>query len=421
MPSSLNSLAEKRSPPVAFHIMAKPCGSQCNLRCDYCYYLHKKELLGPSPSGWRMSNATLEDFIRQFVEAQAGWDVEFAWQGGEPTLLGMDFFRKVLALQAKHQQPGQTILNDLQTNGTLLDDEWCGFLRQHNFLVGLSIDGPKKLHDLHRRDAQGAGTFDRVMEAACRLKKHGVKFNTLTVVNHDNARSPLDVYRFISREVGGRMMQFIPCVEPKSFRSVAPQKWNPAQLPVTGSSAARPGTPDSIVTDWTVDPDDYGNFLCRVFDEWHNRDYGRKFVNLFESAVAQWMGMPAALCALAEVCGAAMAIEHDGSIYSCDHYVYPEYRLGSIGSTPLTTMAFSSKQQAFGSVKKSGNLPRYCRECRYLFACHGECPKNRLVRAQDGEPGLNYLCPGLRKFFTHIDGRICGIVKSIKEDRPYRV
>lgn len=400
--------------------MLKPCGSQCNLRCDYCYYLHKKELLGPGVSGGRMSDAVLEDFTRQYIAAQSGGEAQFSWQGGEPTLLGLDFFRKALDLQARYRNPGQTILNDLQTNGILLDDEWCRFLQQHHFLVGLSIDGPGELHDLHRKDAQGAGTFDRVMEAARRLKKHGVEFNTLTVVNRDNARYPLDVYRFISREVGGRMMQFIPCVEPKFFESEAPQQWDPVRSPLMGSSAARPGTSDSIVTDWSVDPGDFGNFLCKVFDDWHRRDYGKRFVNLFESAVAQWMGLPAYVCTLAQTCGAAMAMETDGSIYPCDHYVYPTCRLGSIDRIPLAVMALSREQQAFGSFNKNGTLPRYCRECPYLFACQGECPKNRLIKTPDGEPGLNYLCPGLRQFFAHIDGRVRGIVKSLEEKRPYK-
>lgn len=391
------------SPNVArrFHAMVKPIGSACNLDCKYCYYLSKKNLLD-QPLGKRISEDRLEEFIRQYIDGQDGPEVVFSWQGGEPTLLGLDFFRKIIEFQQKHKKPNQRIENDLQTNGTLLDEEWCRFLRAHRFLVGLSIDGPRSLHDAYRVDKDGRPTFDKVFAAAKLLKKHGVKFNTLTVINRLNVKKPLDVYRFLTREIGSTYVQFIPCVEPLDFRTTAPQHWNPQNLPTIGTPSAKPGSPDSIVTEWSVDPDDYGHFLCKVFDEWRRKDLGRVLVDLFESAVAQWMGMPAQRCITNEFCGKGVAIEYDGNVYACDHYVYPEYRLGNIDESPISEMAFSQQQKAFGFAKRD-TLPNYCRECKYLFACWGECPKNRFIRTPDGQIGLNYLCSGLKHFFEYAD------------------
>ncbi len=325
----------------------------------------------------------------------------FSWQGGEPTILGVNFFRQALDLQEKYKRPGQRIRNDLQTNGTLLDEEWCRFLRERDFLVGLSIDGPRMLHDAFRVGIDEQPTFGRVFAASQLLHKHGVPFNTLTVVNRLNASRPLDVYRFLRREVRPRQMQFIPCVEPKVFRNVAPQKWDQGALPICGSDAARPGTAESIVTDWSVDPETWGYFLCRVWDDWYNRDFGKVFVNLFETAVAQWMGMEAQMCVYHDFCGKCVVLEQDGNLYACDHYVYPEYRLGNILQTSSSRMVFSDEQRRFGFAK-SDMLPQQCLACKYLFACNGECPRNRLIRTQEGEPGLNYLCPGLLAFWQHI-------------------
>ena len=395
--------------------MVKPIGAICNLDCTYCYYLHKKELLGTS-SKFRMSDDILETHIRQYIEGQDGSEVVFSWQGGEPTLLGIEFFRKVVNLQKKHKRPNQRIENDLQTNGTLLDDAWATFLAEHNFLVGLSIDGPKKLHDAYRLGKDGRPTFDQVFHAVQLLHKYGVRFNTLTVVNRLNARRPLDVYRFLRSEVRPYEMQFIPCVEPKVFCTVAPQKWDPHMLPLYDSPAAHPGTPDSVVTDWSVDPDDWGYFLCKVWDDWFSRDYGKVFVNLFETAVAQWMGMEAQVCVYHDFCGKGVALEHDGSVYSCDHYVYPEYRLGNIVETPSSQLVFSDAQRTFGFAK-SEKLTDYCRNCKYLFACNGDCPKNRLIRTPSGEPGLNYLCSGLKKFWAHIDPGMKDIIARVKQDQ----
>ncbi len=381
--------------------MVKPTGAICNLDCAYCYYLHKQELLG-SDNKFRISDEILETHIRQYIEGQRGDEVVFSWQGGEPTLVGIGFFEKVVALEKKYQRPNQRVENDLQTNGTLLNDDWCAFLRENNFLVGLSIDGPQELHDRFRVDKGGQPTFKKVFAAAQLLQKYGVPFNTLTVVNRINAKKPLDVYRFLSRELRPRQLQFIPCVEPKVFQKIAPQKWDLAALPVQGSPAAHPGNPDSVVTDWSVDPDDWGYFLCKVWDDWYRRDYDKVHVNLFETAVAQWMGMDSQLCIYHEFCGKGVALEHDGNLYSCDHYVYPEYKLGNILETSSSRMVFSEAQRKFG-LDKFNSLPTQCRQCKYLFACNGECPKNRVIRTGDGEPGLNYLCSGLHKFWSHTD------------------
>jgi len=395
-----------------YHAMVKPIGAICNIDCKYCYYLHKKELLGSS-TRFQMPDEILDTHIRQYIEGQDGPEVVFSWQGGEPTLLGLEFFEQVVALEAKYKRPKQRIENDLQTNGTLLDEEWAKFLHQHNFLVGLSLDGPKNLHDAYRVGKDGRPTFDKVFAASELLHKHKVRFNTLTVVNRLNAKRPLDVYRFLRSEIRPHEMQFIPCVEPKVFRTVAPQKWDPEMLPVYGSSAARPGTGDSVVTDWSVDPDDWGYFLCKVWDDWFQRDYGKLFVNLFETAVAQWMGQDAQTCVYHDFCGKGVALEHDGSVYSCDHYVYPEYKLGNICETSSADLVFSERQREFGFAK-SEKLTQYCRECKYLFACNGDCPKNRLIRTPSGEPGLNYLCSGLKKFWAHIDPYMTEIVGRVQ-------
>jgi uncharacterized protein len=395
-----------------FHAMVKPTGAICNLDCAYCYYLHKEELLG-SDHKFRISDEILEAHIQQYIEGQSGDEVVFSWQGGEPTLLGVSFFEKVVSLEKTYERPNQCIENDLQTNGVLLNDEWCAFLRDNRFLVGLSIDGPQELHDRFRVDKGGQPTFEKVFAAGQLLQKYKIPFNTLTVVNRVNAKKPLDVYRFISRELRPRQLQFIPCVEPKVFENTAPQKWDPAALPVQGAPAAHPGNPDSVVTEWSVDPDDWGYFLCKAWDDWYRRDYGKIHVNLFETAVAQWMGMASQLCIYNDFCGKGVALEHDGSVYACDHYVYPEYKLGNIAEKHISRMIFSDEQRKFGFAKRD-DLPQQCRECKYLFACNGECPKNRLIRTRDGEPGLNYLCSGLMKFWQHIDGDMKGILQQVE-------
>jgi len=382
-----------------FHVMVKPGSSTCNLDCDYCFYLSKATLPGGSGTG-RMSDEVLERFIQQYIAGVTGPEVVFSWQGGEPTLMGLDFFRKVVALEKKYAKPGQSIQNDLQTNGTLITEEWCAFLKENRFLVGLSIDGPREIHDKYRVTKGRKPTFDKVFNTAKLLKRHGVPFNTLTCVNRFNARRPLDVYRFLRRELDSTYMQFIPIVEYKGFEKTAPHKWNNDALPKDGDPEARPGLPNSVVTDWTVDPEDWGYFLCKVFDEWRKNDVGKVLVNHFETLVSQHMGLGSQICIYGEFCGKGVAVEHDGNVYSCDHYVYPEYRLGNIKDRALDSQVFSRTQVKFGYAKNE-TLPKYCRQCPYLSDCWGECPKNRIIRTEDGEPGLNYLCRGFKQYFAH--------------------
>jgi len=403
-----------RGKPVRrIHVMVKPTGAFCNLDCTYCYYLSKQDLLG-KPENWSISDKVLEAFIRQYFEGQNYKEVVFSWQGGEPTLLGLDFFRKVVELEKKYCPSHVRCENDLQTNGTLLDDAWCEFLHDENFLVGLSIDGPKHLHDVYRKDKSGQGSFGNVFRAAKLMRKHKLNFATLSCVNRDTSRHPLEVYRFLRDKVGSKRMQFIPIVEPVGFRQVAPQQWDEQLMPVLGSTRARPSTDGSVVEDWSVDPDDWGDFLCRVFDEWHRKDLGEIYVNYFEAAAETWMGHVSPLCTQSPMCGKGLALERDGSVYACDHYVYPEYRTGNILEMPLSEMAYSERQERFGRMKE-GMLPEYCRSCEYEFTCFGECPKNRFIKTPEGEVGLNYLCSGWKKFFSHIDRPLQQIVRGLGE------
>ncbi|MGG7979846.1 anaerobic sulfatase maturase [Klebsiella aerogenes] len=397
-----------------FHVMAKPTGSACNIDCIYCFYLHKEHLLQQEKRRY-MSDETLENFIRQYIDGQDGEQVVFSWQGGEPTLMGLEFFHKVVKFQQQYKKPGQRIENDLQTNGILINDAWAEFLKANHFLVGLSIDGPRELHDRYRITRSGKPTFDKVMAGVDALKRHGVPFNALVTVNRTNARFPLEVYRFVTRELGATYVQFNPCVEPVDFTQTAPHFWRDDSIPTVGSRRARPGDLDAIVTDWSVDPDDWGRFLIATFEEWVNNDLGRVQVNLFETAVAQMMGLPAQICTTAEFCGKGLAVEKNGDVFSCDHYVYPEYQIGNIADNSLARMAFSERQQAFG-MGKCDTLPQQCKQCPYLKLCHGECPKNRLVLTTDGEAGLNYLCPGIKAFFNYAEPILAGIVTLVKRD-----
>ena len=382
-----------------FHAMAKPAGAACNLDCAYCFYLSKHDLPG-GPGPGQMSEETLERFVRDYIGSVTADEVVFTWQGGEPTLRGLDFFERVVALQRQYAKPGQRIENDLQTNGVLLDDDWARFLKSNHFLVGLSIDGPRDVHDALRVSKPRKPTFDDVMAAAECLRRHGVPFNTLTCVHRYNATRPLDVYRFLRRELNSTRLQFIPIVEPRDFESTAPRCWDESKLPVVGTPPARPGHPDSVVTEWSVDPEDYGHFLCKVWDDWYRRDLGKVFVSFCETLVVQRPGEPSQVCVFSETCGKGVVVEHDGGVYACDHYVYPEYQLGSLRDQSLGEMVFSPVQVRFGYAK-SDTLPTYCRDCAFLSDCWGECPKNRFVRTPDGEQGLNYLCPAFKKFFVH--------------------
>lgn len=402
-----------------FHVMAKPAGSTCNLDCKYCFYLSKETLPG-GPGTGEMSDATLENFVRQYIAGNTGPQVVFTWQGGEPMLRGLPFYRRVAALQKQYAKPGQRIENDLQTNGVLIDEEWAAFLKEHRFLVGLSIDGPRDVHDAYRVNKGGAPTFDKVMAAANLLRKARVPFNTLTCVHRLNARRPLDVYRFLRNELDARTIQFSPVVQIREFETMSSGALPAERMPVLNSAEARPGSPDSIVTDWSVDPDDYGYFLSRVFDEWLRKDVGRVLVNQIETLVSQHAGYGSQMCIYSEYCGKAVAIEHDGGVYSCDHFVYPEYRIGSVAEASLADMVFSNKQIRFGFAK-SESLPQYCRNCAFLSDCWGECPRNRIIRTPDGEPGLNYLCSGLRRFYAHALSDVERLARAVSANKPVPV
>lgn len=374
--------------------MVKPVGPICNLDCTYCFYLEKEKLFGNSEN-FRMSDDVLEKYIRGYIESQNTSSVQFAWQGGEPTLLGVDFFRNVVELQKKFGG-ARVITNSLQTNGTMLDDEWGGFLAENKFLVGISIDGPADLHDAYRVDKRQRPTFDRVMRGLEVLKAHKVEFNTLTVVHRKNSEHPRKVYRFL-KEIGSSFLQFIPLVERKPDATAKGLGLQLATPPDIDHESGR-----LPVTSWSVSPVTYGDFLIGVFDEWVKQDVGKVFVQMFDVALGNWMGMGSELCIFSEKCGGAVALEHNGDLYSCDHYVYPKFKLGNINIQSLGDMVNSPEQSRFGSDKYD-RLPRYCLECPVRFACNGECPKHRFLHTPTGDPGLNYLCAGYKKFFTHID------------------
>lgn len=387
-----------------FHVMTKAVGPICNLDCKYCFYL-EKERLYPEERNWAMPGALLEEYIRQYIESQQSPTISFAWQGGEPTLLGVEYFRNVVKLQTKYSH-GKQIENALQTNGLLLDDDWAEFLAQNNFLVGLSIDGPAHLHDCYRVDKGNRPTFDRVMRGIVFLKKHCVQFNTLTVVHRTNSYHPLEVYRFL-KEIGSGFMQFIPIVERVAVR--------PDQ---DGLSLIAPShTQMAEVSSWSVEPLQYGNFLCAVFDEWVRKDVGRYFVQLFDVALEAWVGFASSLCIFRPTCGTALALEHNGDLYSCDHFVYPKNKLGNIMEQPLQSLVHSTAQQQFGNEKRD-SLPQYCRSCDVRFACNGECPKHRFTLTPDGEAGLNYLCAGYQRFFRHIDPYMKYMASELRNHRP---
>jgi uncharacterized protein len=365
------------------HVLAKPTGAACNLACKYCFFL-SKEALYPD-SDFRMSDEVLEAYIRQLIEAHRTPQVTIAWQGGEPTIMGIDFYRRAIKLQEKYRRPGMTFENTMQTNGTLLNDEWCRFLKKNNFLIGISIDGPRELHDAYRVNREEQGTFDRVMHGLRLLQKHRVEYNILTTVNHVNADHPLEVYRFLRDKAKTTWIQFIPIVE---------------RINVDGSTLCQEG---DRVSERSVRPDQLGNFLISIFDEWIYNDVGKMFVQTFEAAARNWMRLPSSgMCVFDETCGTGLAMEHNGDIYSCDHFVEPKYLLGNILDKELASLVSSERQHSFGSNKKD-SLPMECLECDVYFACHGECPKNRFLKTVTGELSLNYLCDGWKAFFHHIN------------------
>lgn len=357
--------------------MAKPAGARCNLDCAYCFFL-KKEALYPG-SDFRMSDEVKEAYIRQTIEAHKVPEVTIAWQGGEPTLMGLDFFRRAVEVTKRYQKPGTTIEHTIQTNGVLLDEEWCRFLHDNKFLVGLSLDGPREMHDAYRRDKAGKSVFDKVVHAARLMKQHRVEFNVLCTVNAVNSRHPLEVYRFFRDELKTPYLQFIPIVERANESGFQE---------------------DQAVTERSVRPEQYGRFLIEIFDEWIKRDVGKMFVLTFDGVLASWLRGHSSLCIFQPTCGQGVALEHNGDVYSCDHFVEPRHLLGNILQTPLAELVNSDKQRQFGR-DKTDTLPGHCRRCAFVFACHGECPKNRVLTTPDGEAGLNWLCAGLKAFFEH--------------------
>jgi len=391
------------------HVMAKPIGPICNLDCEYCYYLHKEELY-PSTNSWRMTADTLEEYIRQYIEAQPAdaKEITFAWQGGEPTLLGLEFFQRIVELERQYARPGQKIVNALQTNGVLLDESWATFLHDNGFLVGLSIDGPAELHDRYRYDKKGDGTFHKVMAALKLLKQHEVEFNALVVVNRDNAEHGKRVYTYL-RDNGIQFMQFIPIVEKRGVGTHPDDAAIESDLPEEQW--------DHLVSTRSVRPHQFGGFLNSIFDEWIRRDVGKVFVQIFDQALAAWLDLEPSLCVFRKECGRALAIEHNGDLYSCDHFVEPEFRLGNIHELPIVELAQSDQQRAFGKEKLT-SLPQYCLDCEVRHACNGECPKNRFINTPYGDPGLNYLCAGYRAFFNHAAPFMVQMATELKAKRP---
>ncbi|GEM81514.1 anaerobic sulfatase maturase [Vibrio superstes] len=385
-----------------FQALAKPIGAVCNIDCSYCYYLGKQQLLDYDKREEKtMTYELLEEYIRQYIQGQNTPEIVFTWHGGEPTLLGLDYFKKVVELQAKYLPEHSTIVNDLQTNGTLLNAKWCQFFKKHNFFVGLSIDGPEELHNHYRKNHAGRGTFEKTLRGAKLLREYGIQFATLTCVNDVTSQHPLRVYRFLRDEIKPQQIQFIPVVDKSN--SATNSQWTS-----NGSNAIIPVT--QTMEPWSVQAKDWGVFLKTVFDEWMKYDFGKVFIPYFENFIGIWMGQQSTMCTLAELCGKGLAVEPNGKVYSCDHYVYPEFEIGDITQTDLGKIALSRKQADFGLAKYK-SLPKKCQKCDYRFACHGECPKNRFLTTEDGEPGLNYLCSGWLDFFNHVDPKISQLLK----------
>ena len=396
--------------PPAFHLLAKPTGAVCNLDCAYCFFL-SKEMLYPG-SRFRMADELLDSYLRQLIDAHAQVpEVTIAWQGGEPTLMGLDFFRRSVELAERYLRPGQRAAYTIQTNGTLLDEEWAVFFREHDFLVGISIDGPRHLHDTYRIDKGGKGSFDRVMHGLGFLREAGTEWNALTTVHAANGEHGRDVYCFLRDECDARFVQFIPIIERMAEAAadgtVPWTSWRDRPLYVQEGD---------VVTGRSIGGEQYGSFLVDVFEEWVRRDVGTVYVQMFDVALANWVGEPPSLCIHSETCGLALALEHTGDLYSCDHFVEPAYKLGNIEMTSMLELVSSEQQVRFGLDKRDA-LPRYCLECDVRFACHGGCPKDRFISTPDGDPGLNYLCPGFKRFFHHVDAPMRAMGELLRQDR----
>ena len=379
------------------YVMAKAPGSSCNLQCSYCYYLDKGQLYAGVKGTHVMSDDVLETFVRQYIEAQSMPRIMFTWHGGESLLRPISFYRKVIDYQRRYAR-GVIVDNCIQTNGTLIDDEWCRFFRDNGWLVGVSIDGPEKYHDSFRRDRLGRGSFSRVMKGIEALNRHGVEWNAMAVVNNMNSGDPLGFYHFF-KDIDCHYIQFAPIVER-----------------IGAAGLASPDDRGAAMAPFSVSPEAWGNFLCAIFDEWVRKDVGDTFVQIFDATLAGWVGVEPGLCTFGKSCGHAAAIEYNGDLYSCDHYVYPDYLLGNIKKQTITEMMLSERQQAFGRTKST--LPRQCRECQWLKLCNGECPKNRFTADAYGENGLNYLCAGYRKYFAHTAGAMAFMRDELQAGRP---
>ena len=384
------------------YVMLKPVGAHCNLACKYCYYLEKNKLY-PTAQRHLMSDEMLEQFTREYIEAQTMNQVLFTWHGGEPLLRSIDFYRKALSLQQKYAG-GRRIDNVIQTNGTLLTDEWCEFFAQNHWLVGISIDGPQPDHDHYRLTAAGKPSWKKVMQGIKLLKKHGVEWNAMAVVNAYNANHPLEFYRFF-KENGCQFLQFTPIVERLTRHE-------------DGRTLASLADKDEIpLSEASVAPEQWGYFLCAIFDEWVRKDVGKIFVEIFDCTLANWMGISPGICAYSKECGHAGVMEHNGDVYSCDHFVFPEYKLGNIRDLSLIDMLYGEQQQEFSRLKHS-SLPRQCKECDMEFACHGECPKNRFMKDKYGDSGLNYLCPGYYHYYQHVAPYMDYMKQELMSQRP---
>lgn len=384
------------------YVMLKPAGAHCNLACKYCYYLEKNKLY-PTAQRHLMSDEMLEQFTREYIEAQTMNQVLFTWHGGEPLLRSIDFYRKALSLQQKYAG-GRRIDNVIQTNGTLLTDEWCEFFAQNHWLVGISIDGPQPDHDHYRLTAAGKTSWKKVMQGIKLLKKHGVEWNAMAVVNAYNANHPLEFYRFF-KENGCQFLQFTPIVERLTLHE-------------DGRTLASLADKDEIsLSEASVAPEQWGYFLCAIFDEWVRKDVGKIFVEIFDCTLANWMGISPGICAYSKECGHAGVMEHNGDVYSCDHFVFPEYKLGNIRDHSLIDMLYGEQQQEFSRLKHS-SLPRQCKECDMEFACHGECPKNRFMKDKYGDSGLNYLCPGYYHYYQHVAPYMDYMKQELMSQRP---
>lgn len=385
------------------YVMAKPAGARCNLACRYCYYLEKGDYYASSSEGPFMTDATLERYIQEYIQTQTSREINFTWHGGEPLMRPLDFYRKAVALQTRYGS-GRQIANCLQTNGLLLNDDWCRFLHDEGWLVGLSIDGTQTMHDAYRQGRNGAPSWERVMRAVELLERHHVEWNAMATVHQANAEQPLEFYSFFRNTLGCRYLQFTPIVE--RLLQEGEKTW-----------LAQVGDEDCRLAPYSVLPHQWGNFLCAIFDEWVRHDVGYTFVQLFDATLAGWMGVAPGVCVYAEECGHAAVMEHNGDVYSCDHFVFPRHRLGNIHTHTLPQMLYGPQQTAFSRLKRDA-LPRQCRLCPWLKACHGECPRLRFARAADGEPGLNFLCAGYQRYFSHVAPYMDFMAQALRNGQP---